>query len=174
MSWLMDYLPDSVPGITEMVSKAEDKLLLAVNWIAFHFLRSLFWPTIKLCYSLCPKTHDFLRMTKSIYIYVGVCNFGWYLCMLVTIYTCMYVTLNMYAFNHQKHFCSASYKILNGCNFSEFWQISTICQPNIQILTHRHLQIFAAICWTAICGEWFRNAIGQWVRWWICSWWIRW
>src|SRR5688572_20073507 len=104
----MDYLPDSVPDITEMISEAEDRLLLAVNWIAFHFLRSLISPTISftIVFTLKPMIFNYQqRMTKSIYIYiyvcVFVCNFGWYLCMLVTIYTCMYVTLNMYAFNHQ-------------------------------------------------------------------------
>ena len=72
----MDYLPDSVPDITEMISEAEDRLLLAVNWIAFHFLRSLISPTISftIVFALKPMIFNYQqRMTKSIYIYIYMC-----------------------------------------------------------------------------------------------------
>src|SRR5688572_31947739 len=98
----MDYLPDSVPDITEMISEAEDRLLLAVNWIAFHFLRSLISPTISftIVFALKPMIFNYQqRMTKSIYIYicvcVFVCNFGWYLCILVTIYTRVFLKIEV-------------------------------------------------------------------------------
>src|SRR5688572_7416916 len=90
----MDYLPDSVPDITEMISEAEDRLLLAVNWIAFHFLRSLISPTISFTIVFALKLMIFnyqQRMTKSIYIYMCVCLQFWMVSMHVSNYIYMYV-----------------------------------------------------------------------------------
>ena len=61
----MGYLPDNAPDVSDMVRRAEDRLLTAVSRNTSHVLRSLFPPVIKRSYSLRPRTHDFVLPPKD-------------------------------------------------------------------------------------------------------------
>src|SRR6218665_2922917 len=61
----MGYLPGDSPAVSEMVRKAEDKLLSAVTSNQFHVLRRPLPPTIERKYSLRPRKHDFVLPPKD-------------------------------------------------------------------------------------------------------------
>ena len=52
------------PAISEMVRKADDKLLSTVSSNQFYVLRHLFLPTIERKYSLRPRKYDFVLPPK--------------------------------------------------------------------------------------------------------------